>query len=96
MRLRSPAQLRVAEEDLLPVAAPNPELLAPLARAIHHAHCQVCGAPVCAVEDGDGVVQITCFGERQHAFFFAVVNGRIGDRPAAFGELAATSAAPDR
>jgi hypothetical protein len=91
--LRSPAQVRVAEADLDPVEVHSPELLAPLARAIHNGKCPVCEAPVHGVEDiveeGRPRVQISCFGDPAHVFFFEAHTGHIANQPSRFGRLRA-------
>jgi hypothetical protein len=75
----------------VPLEVRNPELLAPLARAIHNGRCPACGAGVHGVEDsaldGSPRVQITCFGEPAHAFFFDARTGHIGNLPEVMGEV---------
>jgi hypothetical protein len=89
--LRSPAQVRVDADGLAPVPVLNPELLAPLARAVHHGRCPACGADVHGVKDiqpdGSPRVQITCFGDPAHAFFFETGSGHINDMPDVMGEV---------
>ena len=89
--LRSPSEMRVRSESLGPILVNNPELLAPLARAIHNGKCPACGAGVFALEDtdprGSPRVQITCFGDPPHAYFFAAATGHIADLPSAMGEV---------
>jgi hypothetical protein len=90
LRLRSPAQLRIDAATLTPAKAANPELLAPFARAVHNALCPVCQARVVGVEDAgpDGPrVQVTCFGDPAHVFFFSTGTGHVADRPDAYGEV---------
>jgi hypothetical protein len=78
--------------ELRPVFVANPELLAPLARAVHHAHCPACQAAVVAV-GGDGTqVQVTCLGEPAHAFLFDATTGHIANRPMAYGEVVSGTA----
>jgi len=80
------------------VEAQFPELLAPLARAIHHGKCPACGSPVHGVSDrgpdGRARVQISCFGQATHVFFFDSETGRVGDQPTAFGTLKTDAAGP--
>lgn len=89
--LRSPAEVRVDDERLAPLEVRNPELLAPLARAIHNGKCPACGAGVHGVEDraqdGSPRVQITCFGEPAHAYFFDARTGHISNLPEVMGEV---------
>lgn len=89
--LHSPAQVRVDEAALEPIRVLNPELLAPLARAVHHGKCPACGADVHGVKDitpdGSPRVQITCFGDPPHAFFFETGSGHISDLPDLMGEV---------
>ena len=89
--LRSPSQVRVSESDLKPIEVYSPELLAPLARAVHNGRCPACQAPVHGVEDVDGDgrarVQISCFGDPTHVFFFEAHTGHIPNRPSHLGEL---------
>ena len=89
--LRSPAQVRVDPSSLAPIKVLNPELLAPLARAIHNGKCPACQAPVHGVldaaEDGSPQVQIACFGDPAHVFFFDTITGHIDNQPAAMGEV---------
>ena len=91
--LRSPSQVRVDETGLEPIRVFNPELLAPLARAVHHGKCPACGADVHGVKDitegGSPRVQITCFGDPAHAFFFETGSGHISDQPDVIGEVKA-------
>ncbi|MHB8507288.1 MAG: hypothetical protein ACYDGR_01395 [Candidatus Dormibacteria bacterium] len=90
MRIRSADEVRVPAEILEPVSSPHPELLAPLARAIHNSHCPACGANVIGFDDVDESgatrVQITCFGVPGHAFFFDSV-GHVDWVPALMGTL---------
>ena len=90
--LRSPAQVRVDEGHLTSIRPFNPELLAPLARAVHHGKCPACGADVYGVKDikpdGSPRVQITCFGDPPHVFFFETGSGHISDQPDVMGEVA--------
>ena len=94
MRARSGDEARVSPENMLPAVAPHPELLAPLARAIHNSHCPVCGANVIGFDDstsdGGTRVQITCFGDPAHAFFFDSV-GHVDWVPSLVGTLPPTS-----
>jgi hypothetical protein len=89
--LRSPAEVRVDDRQLAPLQVRNPELLAPLARAIHNGKCPACGAGVHGVvdspRDGSPRVQITCFGDPAHAYFFDARTGHIADLPEAMGEV---------
>jgi hypothetical protein len=89
--LRSPAQVRVDPLSLAPIQVPNPELLAPLARAIHNGKCPACQAPVHGVldvpEDGSPQVQIACLGDPTHVFFFDATTGHIDNQPSAMGEV---------
>ncbi|MFN2465602.1 MAG: hypothetical protein ABR598_04980 [Candidatus Dormibacteria bacterium] len=91
MRVRTPSQVRVDPAELEPVQARFPELLAPLARAIHNGKCPACGAPVTGVLDtgpGDGQqVQITCFGDPAHVFIFDATTGHVDNQPTAMGTL---------
>ncbi|HEY8741021.1 MAG TPA: hypothetical protein VIN56_10555 [Candidatus Dormibacteraeota bacterium] len=86
MRLHSPSQLRIDPGDLGPVEATFPELLAPLARGIHNGKCPACGASVYGVLDGTRV-QINCFGDPPHVFFFETSSGHIDNQPTAMGTL---------
>jgi len=85
MRLHSPSQLRVDPADLEPIEVQFPELMAPLARAIHNGKCPACGAAVHGVLDaiatGGTQVQITCFGDPPHVFIFEF-DPRAFGRPA--------------
>lgn len=89
--LRSPAEVRVDDDSLVPLEVRNPELLAPLARAIHNGKCPACGAGVHGVEDrapdGSLRVQITCFGLPAHAYFFDAGSGHISNVPEVMGEV---------
>jgi hypothetical protein len=89
--LRSPAQVRVDPTSLSPIKVLNPELLAPLARAIHNGKCPACLAPVHgfldSADDGAPQVQIVCFGDPAHAFFFDATTGHIDNQPSAMGEV---------
>jgi hypothetical protein len=91
--LRSPVQVRVDEDGLRPIKVFSPELLAPLARAVHHGKCPACGADVHGIKDmkpdGSPRVQITCFGDPAHAFFFETGSGHISDQPDVIGEVKA-------
>jgi len=88
--LRTPAQVRVDPSSLARIQVHNPELLAPLARAIHNGKCPACQAPVHgfvdASPDGSPQVQIACFGDPAHVFFFDAATGHIDDQPSAMGE----------
>jgi hypothetical protein len=95
-RVRTPAQLRVPDA-LRPVKAASPEILAPFARAVHNAKCPVCGAMCLGVEDiieGRPRIQVTCFGDPSHAFFFDAATGHISNQPDAYGEVIDRVAAP--
>jgi hypothetical protein len=91
--LRSPSQIRIAEADVEPQEVYSPELLAPLARAIHNGKCPACQAPVHGVldiaEDGRQRVQISCFGDPQHVFFFDAGTGHIANQPSLYGRVRA-------
>ena len=91
MRLRSPSQLRVSRDDVARADLTTPELLAPLARAIHHSHCPACGADVIGFKDTDpdgaGHVQLTCFGDPAHVFFFETGSGHVSGQPDIMGSL---------
>jgi hypothetical protein len=89
--LRSPAQVRVDPASLSPIEVRNPELLAPFARAVHNGKCPSCQAPVYGVldipENGSPQVQVVCFGDPAHAFFFDAATGHIDNQPSAMGEV---------
>jgi hypothetical protein len=89
--LRSPAEVRLDPNSLAPLEARNPELLAPLARGVYNGKCPSCGAAVYGVldeaADGHPVVQIVCFGNPAHAFFFDATTGHIDNQPASMGEV---------
>jgi hypothetical protein len=89
--LRSPTQVRVDPASLAPIKVLSPELLAPLARAIHNGKCPACQAPVHGVldtsESGAPLVQIACFGDPAHVFFFDATTGHIDNQPSAMGEV---------
>jgi hypothetical protein len=89
--LRSAAQVRVDPANLAPIEVRNPELLAPLARAVHNAKCPACQAPLHGVldtnENGSPQVQIVCFGDPAHAFFFDAATGHIDNQPSVMGEV---------
>ncbi len=91
VRLRTPAQLRVREDQLEPAEAQFPELLSPLARAVHHSKCPVCLSNMHGFEDlgddGKTVVQLSCFGDPPHVFLFGSGDGHIDSQPSAFGQL---------
>jgi hypothetical protein len=90
MHLRSPSQVRVSPDEVEPIKVAFPELLAPLARALHHGKCPACQAAVYGVEDifdGRTQVQITCFGDPAHVFFFDSATGRVDDQPTRYGTL---------
>ena len=92
MRLHSPSEVRVDAAELLPVEAQFPELMAPLARALHNGKCPACGASVHGVlldadPDGAGEVQITCFGEPAHVFIFKTSTGHVDNAPTTMGTL---------
>jgi hypothetical protein len=93
MRLHSPSQLRVDPAHLEPVEAQFPELMAPLARAVHNGKCPACGASVHGVldasPDGGSQVQLTCFGDPSHVFIFDANSGHIADQPTTMGTLRA-------
>jgi hypothetical protein len=89
--LRSPTQARIDPASLVPIRVDSPELLAPLARGIHNGKCPACQAPVYGFLDssaeGSQHVQITCFGDPAHAFFFDATTGHIDNQPMAMGEV---------
>ena len=91
--LRSASEVRLDPASLAPLEIRNPELLAPLARAVYNGKCPACGAAVHGVldqdQDGHPVVQVTCFGDPAHAFFFDATTGHIGNQPAAMGQVPA-------
>jgi hypothetical protein len=89
--LHSPAQVRVDPAGLASIRVANPELLAPLARAVHNGKCPACQAPVHGFldssEEGSPQVQITCFGDPAHVFYFDATTGHIDNQPSAMGEV---------
>ena len=96
MRLLSPSQVRVDPADLEPIEVQFPELMAPLARAVHNGKCPACGASVHGVLDanssGGTQVQITCFGDPPHVFIFDSTRGRLDNQPTLMGVLKAERA----
>lgn len=96
MRLHSPSQLRVDPADIEPIEVQFPELMAPLARAIHNGKCPACGAAVHGVLDanttGGTQVQITCFGDPPHVFIFDATRGRLDNQPGVIGRLKSETA----
>ena len=96
MRLHSPSQVRVDPAELEPIEVQFPELMAPLARAIHNGKCPACGASVHGVLDaspsGGTQVQITCFGDPPHVFIFDSTRGRLDNQPTLMGQLKTDSA----
>jgi hypothetical protein len=96
MRLRSPSQLRVDPAEIEPIEVRFPELMAPLARAVHNGKCPACGSSVHGVLDanpeGGTQVQITCFGDPAHVFIFDSTRGRLDNAPTRMGRLRAEGA----
>jgi hypothetical protein len=88
---RLPDKARIDPSTLQSIDVRNPELLAPLARALHNGKCPACQAPVHGFLDttvgGSPQVQIVCLGDPAHAFVFDATTGHIDNQPSVMGEV---------